>query len=101
MTVALDITVTDELKKEGTARELINRIQNIRKTSGLEITDRIVVHLQPDKEFVELMDAVEDYKKFISEQVQADEIRFTTSDTEDQHTLDFDEYNVKASIKKK
>ena len=101
LTVALDITVTDELKKEGTARELINRIQNIRKTSGLEITDRIVVHLQPDKEFVELMDAVEDYKKFICEQVQADEIHFTPSETDDHHTLDFDEFNVKARIKKK
>lgn len=80
---------------------MINRIQNIRKTSGLEITDRIVVHLQPDKEFVELMDAVEDYKKFICEQVQADEIHFASSDTDDQHTLDFDEFNVKARIKKK
>ncbi len=43
LTVALDITVTDELRAEGVARELINRIQNIRKESGFEVTDRIRV----------------------------------------------------------
>lgn len=46
ITVALDITISDELRKEGIARELVNRIQNIRKDSGLEVTDKIKVHLQ-------------------------------------------------------
>ena len=46
ITVALDITITDELRKEGIARELVNRIQNIRKDSGLEVTDKIKVELQ-------------------------------------------------------
>ncbi len=48
ITVALDITITDSLKKEGIARELVNRIQNIRKDSGFEVTDKIDVTLQKD-----------------------------------------------------
>ena len=47
-TVALDVTLTDELKREGIARELVNRIQNLRKDSGFEVTDRIDVRLQKD-----------------------------------------------------
>jgi isoleucyl-tRNA synthetase len=46
ITVALDITLTEELKEEGIARELVNRIQNLRKDSGFEVTDKIKVHLQ-------------------------------------------------------
>lgn len=46
ITVALDITLSDELKQEGLARELVNRIQNIRKDSGLNLTDRILVKIQ-------------------------------------------------------
>ena len=45
--MALDIEITDTLRKEGMARELINRIQNMRKDSGLEITDRIKVTIAP------------------------------------------------------
>ena len=48
ITVALDITISEELKKEGIARELVNRIQNIRKDSGFEVTDKIDVTLQKD-----------------------------------------------------
>ncbi len=48
ITVALDITISDELKKEGIARELVNRIQNMRKDSGFEVTDKIDVTLQKD-----------------------------------------------------
>ena len=50
ITVALDITITNELKQEGIARELINRIQNIRKDSGFEVTDKINVQLQKNEE---------------------------------------------------
>ena len=57
LTVALDITVTDELRKEGTARELINRIQNIRKDSGLEVTDRIRLSIQRTDEVAESVEA--------------------------------------------
>ena len=48
ITVALDITISDELKQEGIARELVNRIQNIRKDSGFEVTDKIKVELKRD-----------------------------------------------------
>jgi isoleucyl-tRNA synthetase len=46
ITVALDITISEELKQEGIARELVNRIQNIRKDSGFEVTDKIKVQIQ-------------------------------------------------------
>ena len=59
LTVALDITVTDELKREGIARELVNRIQNIRKTNGFDITDKIEVSLESN---AETDVAVEEYK---------------------------------------
>ena len=48
ITVALDITINEELRKEGIARELVNRIQNLRKESGFEVTDKIVINLQKD-----------------------------------------------------
>ena len=69
LTLALDIEVTDELKKEGIARELINRIQNIRKDSGFEVTDRVVVaiYAQGD-DFFEISDAVDVYYDHITMQ---------------------------------
>ncbi|SFZ89799.1 isoleucyl-tRNA synthetase [Flaviramulus basaltis] len=57
LTVALDVTITDDLRKEGIARELINRIQNLRKDSGFEVTDRINVTLQKDEHIVNAVDA--------------------------------------------
>ncbi len=71
LTVALEVEVTDELRKEGMARELINRIQNIRKDSGLEITDRINVTIEPHDEVAA---AVESYGDYIKTQVLADSI---------------------------
>ncbi|MEO4007106.1 MULTISPECIES: isoleucine--tRNA ligase [unclassified Flavobacterium] len=63
ITVALDITISDELRKEGIARELVNRIQNIRKDSGLEVTDKIKVHLQKDLQLENAVSSNEDYIK--------------------------------------
>ena len=63
ITVALDITISDELRKEGIARELINRIQNIRKDSGFEVTDKIKVLLQKDGNLEEAIQANSDYIK--------------------------------------
>lgn len=48
ITVALDVTITEELRKEGIARELVNRIQNLRKEAGFEVTDKIDIKLQKD-----------------------------------------------------
>ena len=68
LTVALDVTVTDELRKEGLARELVNRIQNIRKDSGFEVTDRIKVEIEK-KEMLE--GAIEAFGSFIGQQTLA------------------------------
>ncbi|MBR1719809.1 MAG: isoleucine--tRNA ligase, partial [Phocaeicola sp.] len=62
LTVALEVTVTEELRKEGIARELVNRIQNIRKSSGLEIVDRIHVYLSKN---TIINDAVIEYNNYI------------------------------------
>lgn len=63
ITVALDITISDELRKEGIARELVNRIQNIRKDSGLEVTDKIKVHLQKNLQLENAVLSNESYIK--------------------------------------
>ncbi len=63
ITVALDITITEELKQEGIARELVNRIQNIRKDSGFEVTDKIKVHLQNNEALEKAVLANEEYIK--------------------------------------
>ena len=75
LTVALDITVTDELRREGVARELINRIQNIRKDSGFEVTDRIRVEIEAKEAVVE---AVAAYADYIGQQTLAREVRTAT-----------------------
>jgi isoleucyl-tRNA synthetase len=61
ITVALDITISTELKQEGIARELVNRIQNIRKDSGFEVTDKIKVTLQQNSELKTAVEANLDY----------------------------------------
>ncbi|WP_348823908.1 isoleucine--tRNA ligase [Flavobacterium aestuarii] len=63
ITVALDITISAELKQEGIARELVNRIQNIRKEAGFEVTDKIKVHLQKNDTLETAVNANEDYIK--------------------------------------
>src|SRR5690606_32550385 len=63
ITVALDITLTDELKKEGIARELVNRIQNIRKDSGFEVTDKVKIKIQQNSVIQDAVTANIDYIK--------------------------------------
>ncbi len=72
LTVALDITVTEELRNEGVARELINRIQNIRKESGFEVTDRIRVEIEA-KPAVEL--ALAKFADYVASQTLADSVK--------------------------
>ena len=72
LTVALDITLTDELRREGVARELINRIQNIRKDSGFEVTDKIRVEIEA-KELV--TGAIEHFADYIASQTLAVEVK--------------------------
>ena len=72
LTVALDITITDELRREGVARELVNRIQNIRKESGFEVTDKIRVEI----EATELTSpAIESFAEYIAQQTLAVEVK--------------------------
>ena len=96
LTVALDITVTDALMREGVARELVNRIQNIRKSNGYEIIDRIVVEIESIEQ---INDAVNEYATYIGTQTLADSVVLVpeiTNATE----LEFDEYVVKISVNK-
>ena len=98
LTVALDITVTDELRREGVARELVNRIQNIRKTSGFDITDKIDVYIASNEETDQ---AVKEYRDYMSRQVLAN--TFEIVDTllgEGVSELDFDTFKVNIKIVK-
>ena len=98
VTVALDITVTPELKAEGTARELINRIQNIRKGRDYEITDRIQVVV--DDSNAEIRDAVSRFADYIAGQVLADTIvaASVSAETPGVETLDIDGTEVNITI---
>lgn len=96
LTIALDITVTDELRREGLARELVNRLQNLRKSSGLEITDHICITLAPTKEMDGVLEAYGDY---IRRQVLADAIA-TTECSADMTELEFDDFRLPVKIEK-
>lgn len=74
VTVALDLTLTDELKAEGIARELVNRIQNIRKASDFEVTDRIIIRVKKD---ASLADAIAHYGDYICQETLADNLQVT------------------------
>jgi len=77
LTVALEVELTEELKQEGMARELINRIQNLRKESGLEITDRIHVQVSPNEQSDA---AIQNFGEYIRTQVLADTIEIVAND---------------------
>ena len=96
LTVALDITVTDELLREGIARELVNRIQNIRKTNGYEITDKILVEIQRNEN---INAAVEAFADYIATQTLATKVALVDA-VENAVILDFDEYEVVVGVAK-
>ncbi len=75
LTVALDITITDALQSEGNARELVNRIQNIRKENNFDLTDRISVKLLTN---VNLKSSIEEYKEYICREILADSVQWVT-----------------------
>ncbi len=85
LTVALDVTITDELRKEGIARELVNRIQHLRKAKEFEITDRITIRITANPAFDE---AVSDNVEYIKNQVLADEIIIVQEALEDEIEID-------------
>jgi len=96
LTVALDITITDELREEGLARELVNRIQNIRKTSGFEITDKIRIQFS-DSEVVN--SAMNKWKNYILTQTLAESIEFSEQ-VPDGVSLDLEDLDLMMSVKK-
>ncbi|MDL2256837.1 isoleucine--tRNA ligase [Bacteroidales bacterium OttesenSCG-928-I14] len=95
LTVALDITISEDLKKEGIARELVNRIQNIRKSNGYEITDKINVTIQSNEVTDE---AVNEYKQYISTQVLANSLNLDA--LTDGIELDIDELKLLIKVEK-
>ncbi len=96
ITVALDITLTEELKEEGIARELVNRIQNIRKDSGFEVTDKIKVELQRNGA---LEQAIRNNENYVCSETLTEALIFT--DTLDKGTeIEFDDIKTKILISK-
>ncbi|TDE06613.1 isoleucine--tRNA ligase [Flavobacterium hiemivividum] len=97
ITVALDIVISPELKKEGIARELVNRIQNIRKDSGFEVTDKIKVHLQKNDT---LEEAVMPNVEYIKSETLTEELVFEENMSEGVE-IEFDEIKTKIIITNK
>ncbi len=97
LTVALDITITDELRREGIARDIVNRIQNIRKSRDYDITDKISLRFEknPDTDA-----AISTFKEYIASQVLADNVVLADSLPESAEILDIDGISLKASIDK-
>jgi isoleucyl-tRNA synthetase len=95
ITVALDINITEDLKKEGIARDFVNRVQNLRKDMGLEVLDKIRIEVERDGEFV--TDALTSFKDYISTETQALtlELKDKLADAEE---VDMDEFMLKVKI---
>lgn len=97
ITVALDITLTDELRREGIARDIVNRVQNIRKSRGYDITDKINLVFEPN----DATDAaISDYADYISRQVLADSVKVAAIDAamDGVECLDLDGVNINVAI---
>ena len=96
LTVALDVTINEDLRKEGIARELVNRIQNLRKDSGFEVTDRIDVQLQ---NHADITAAVSENEAYIKMETLTSDLKIVDN-LKDGIDIAFDEVNTKLSIKK-
>ncbi|MDR1938219.1 MAG: isoleucine--tRNA ligase [Tannerellaceae bacterium] len=96
LTVALDVTLTAGLRREGLARELVNRIQNLRKSNGYDITDKIKVHILSSEEMDE---AINEHREYIMNQVLAVSLKLVDI-LSDATALDFEEFDVSIRINK-
>jgi isoleucyl-tRNA synthetase len=96
LTVALDVTLTDELRKEGIARELVNRIQNLRKDSGFELTDRIAVQFQKDEQII---NAINKNLEYIKTETLTDKLEIIEN-LKDGIEIAFDDVNTRLFIQK-
>ena len=98
ITTALDVTVTDELKQEGIARDIVNRIQNIRKSRNYDITDKIILIFEVSDITTPVIEA---YGEYIGRQVLASAINVSDiEDYESAETLDIDGIEIKVAIKR-
>ncbi|MGG9961649.1 isoleucine--tRNA ligase [Ferruginibacter sp. SUN106] len=97
LTVALDIVISDELKKEGDAREFVNRIQNIRKDSGFNLTDRIIVKVSANEGLVA---SFSEYKSYICAEILADSLEFLP-EINDGNAIEINESIVNVNVIKK
>ena len=95
LTVALDAELTDALRNEGLARELVNRLQNLRKQSGLAVTDRIALTIEANEQFAQ---QIAPFEPYICGEVLADSIEFGAAAGEE---LDLDGVKVSVSLHKK
>jgi len=97
LTVALDITISEELKDEGIAREIVNRIQKIRKDSGLSLTDKINVKIE---EYEEVKSAIIKFIDYIRSEILASDIEFTSNKLENGTEIEVNDINLKITINK-
>ncbi|TCK83419.1 isoleucine--tRNA ligase [Albibacterium bauzanense] len=97
LTVALDVHISPELKQEGIARELVNRIQNLRKTLGLEVTDKIIVNISYQTEICE---AVENNLSYIRNEILAEELSYQ-NDLNIGEEVSIEDWKIKINIQKK
>ena len=97
LTVALDVTLTEALKEEGTARELVNRIQNIRKDSGLEVTDRITLEM---KSHPALEAAVQNNRSYICSETLAEDLALVSELSEAGTPVEFEDVATEIVIQK-
>lgn len=95
-TVALDLTLTDELKSEGIAREFINRIQNLRKDKDFDLTDRIMISLENSSPFI---DDIRKNEEYISSEVLSNKIEIVSS-LSNFNEIEIDEVNFKINVEK-
>ncbi len=96
LTVALDVTVTDDLRKEGIARDFVNRIQNLRKDSGFEVTDKIQITLQNDD--ATLTEAVSSQRDYICQEVQAVGLELVSDLNGSSTEIEMDEFLLKVKV---
>ena len=97
LTVALDVTITSELKSEGIARELINRVQNLRKDSGLEVTDRIVLKVDTTNE---IQQAIQSNMQYVCNEVLANKVEFSVLGAEALVTALAEENDAKIGLER-
>ena len=102
LTIALDVTLTPALVKEGIARELVNRIQNIRKDSGFEVTDKVNVCIFADsKNLADIVDSLSEYEQYVAAQTLALSVKAAPASSEEGCEVEWNEGTIRISVTKK